>query len=58
MTQNVTVKTHSVHIFNNINRAKSYEQDCFNKCLNFIVRFKNFALLYNTVGAGAAGMYG
>jgi hypothetical protein len=43
--------THSVHIFSNINRTELYEQDSFNLWLNF----KNFALLYSRVGAGAAG---
>jgi hypothetical protein len=51
MTQNVTVY-HSVHIFTNTNRTESNEQDSFNMCLN-LVHFKNFALLYSRVGAGA-----
>jgi hypothetical protein len=58
MTQNVTVYTHSVHIFSNIDRTESYEQDSFNICLNFS-SFKNFALLYSRVGAraGAASKF-
>jgi hypothetical protein len=41
-------------MFSNINLTESYKQDSFNMCLKTLVRFKNFALLYNRVGAGAA----
>jgi hypothetical protein len=56
MTQNLTVFNHSVHIFSNINRLKSYEQDTrsFNICLNFSLFKKIFLTIYSRVGAGAA----
>jgi hypothetical protein len=44
--------THSVHIFSNIDRTESNEQDSFNMCLT-LVHFENFALPYSRVGAGA-----
>jgi hypothetical protein len=46
--------THSVHIFSDVNRIASYEQDIFNICL-YLVCFKKFACLYSRVGAAAAG---
>jgi hypothetical protein len=45
MTQNVIVYNHSVHIFSNKNRTES-------NAYTFVC-FKNFALLYRRVGAGA-----
>jgi hypothetical protein len=48
MTQNLTV----YNPFSNKNRTESDEQNSFNTCITF-VRFKNFALLYSRVGAGA-----
>jgi hypothetical protein len=52
MTQNVTV----YNPFSTINRTESYEQDTVvsTRILNLVL-FKNFALLYIKVGAGAAG---
>jgi hypothetical protein len=41
--------THSVHIFNNINHMNKM----VSICLLTLVRFKNFALQYIRVGAGA-----
>jgi hypothetical protein len=47
-------KTHSVHIFSNLNHTESIEKDSFILCLNFsVVPYKNFALLYSRVSAGA-----
>jgi hypothetical protein len=44
--------TQSVHIFINMNRTESNEQNSFYMCLHY-VRLKNFALQSSTVGAGA-----
>jgi hypothetical protein len=46
--------TNSINIFSNINRTESNEKENFNMCVNFSL-FKNFALLYSRVGAGAVG---
>jgi hypothetical protein len=43
--------THSVHIFSDINHMNKI----VSMCVQTLVRFKNFALLYSRVGAGAAG---
>jgi hypothetical protein len=58
MTQNETAYTHSVHIFSNRNSTESNEKDTgsFNMCLT-LVHFKNFALPYSRVGAGAASKF-
>jgi TctA family transporter len=51
MTQNVTVHFSSDFQQYTINRTESYEQETV---VSTLVRFKNFALLYSRVGAGAA----
>jgi hypothetical protein len=50
MTKNVTVKIHSGYIFTNTNRTESNEQHTVvSTCVETLVHFKNFALLYSTV---------
>jgi hypothetical protein len=48
--------THPVYFFSNLNRTESNEQNSFNMCLN-LDHFKNFALLFSRVGAGAASKF-
>jgi hypothetical protein len=58
MTLNVTVYNPFSSYFQHytINRTESYAQDTVvSTCIENLVRFKNFDLLYSRVGAGAAG---
>jgi hypothetical protein len=50
--KNIAVYNPFSSYFSNINRTESYEQNSFNMYINFGL-FKNLALLYSRVGAGA-----